>query len=542
MMICTRVLALPPLLSAAFGCTTTINLTFTSATANNEADSVTESAPSTSSTVPTSTTTTTETSTSSGPTTAVTSPNETTTAGTTGELTTSAPSTGIASECGNGVVEAGEGCDDGNQIGLDGCEADCQATQLLRVLAGNDRTCALLEGGYLKCWGVNIGGVLGYGHTQHIGDNEPASAAGIIDVGGEILTAGMGFRHTCVLLKGGSVRCWGQDRTGSLGTGMTGGDACLNEQQKYDCTLGPACCIGDDELPSSAPPVDVGGVAIELAVGSDHACVLLESGDVRCWGNGFLGPLGLGTIENVGDDEVPNAKGPVSVGGTVTQIYTGAYSTCAQLNTGDIRCWGKNGSCELGLGVGYVENDIGDDELPSSLPPVPIGGPVTFLAPRSFHTCALLEDKHVKCWGNAGYLGNGNKMYLGCVPGDLPTPDVDVGGVVAELAGGGEAHHNCVRLNDGTVRCWGPGSFGALGYGNEEDVGDGPGEMPPEPVMIGGTAASVSVGLSHTCVILTNNELRCWGYNFFGQLGYGNQSPLGDEPGEMPPPPVAIFE
>ena len=541
MMICTRTRALPAVMSVMFACTTTINLTFTSDTASGDAEPTTITTTDASSASPTTTADPTAPTVSSSATGAGTS-DGVDTAGSTGGSTVGDSSTGIApTDCGNGVVEMGEECDDGNQKTLDGCDPACTATKIDRVLAGNDRTCVLIEGGYLQCWGINQGGTLGYGHTDHIGDNEPASAAGIIDVGGKVLKVGMGFRHTCVLLEGGSVRCWGQDRSGSLGTGKTGGKICLNGQQ-YDCAAAPACCIGDDELPSAAPPVDVGGKAIDLAAGSEHTCVVLESGTVRCWGYGFLGALGLGTTEDVGDNEVPSAMGPVSVGGTATRLYAGAYNTCARLNTGEVRCWGKNGSCELGLGIGFVDNDIGDNELPSSQAPVPIGGPELFLAPRSFHTCALLEGSHVKCWGNAGYLGNGDKTYLGCIPGDMPVPDVDVGGMVVEIATGAEAHHNCARLDDGTVRCWGPGVAGDLGYGNVQDIGDGPGEMPPAPVMIGGTAASVSVGLSHTCVALTNQEVRCWGTNPFGQLGYGHQKTLGDEPGEMPPPAVPLFE
>jgi len=148
--------------------------------------------------------------------------------------------------CGDGEVHGDEECDDSNAEMSDGCDNDCTYTEILDLSAGGTHTCVLIEGGQVKCWGANTWGQLGLGHTLTIGDDETPSQAQSITLplpAIQIATA-LG-EHTCALLSDMRVRCWGNNESGALGYGHT-----LN--------------IGDDELPGS--PVDVGGDVADITL------------------------------------------------------------------------------------------------------------------------------------------------------------------------------------------------------------------------------------------------------------------------------------
>jgi cysteine-rich repeat protein len=239
--------------------------------------------------------------------------------------------------CGAGQRCASEGdCASGRCSGGQ-CVAD-------RLDAGNWHTCALLESGAVRCWGRNRYGQLGYGHTSPIGDSEAPSSAGDVSAGERVVQLAAGAYHTCALLESGTVRCWGDNEYGRLG-------------------YGHSSPIGDNEAPSSVNPVDVGGRVVQLAAGDSHTCALLEGGAVRCWGPNWNGELGYGHMRAIGDDESPSSAGDVNVGGRVVQLAAGSYHTCAVLEGGGVRCWGYNENGQLGYGHMRA---IGDDESPSS--------------------------------------------------------------------------------------------------------------------------------------------------------------------------------
>ena len=333
------------------------------------------------------------------------------------------------------------------------------------------------------------------------------------------------------------MRCWGYGQEGRLGTGDTGGATCLDGQQSYKCAVNPGCCIGDDEVPSAVAPVTLGEKTIEIVAGQTHSCALSETGSVRCWGNGWAGQLGLGSTKIIGDDESPGPQ--AALNGSSKHIYAGADHTCAIMVGGGLRCWGYEFAGQLGLGDGMCQH-VGDDELPIQKSFVKVGGNITAMSLGGDLTCALMDGGTVRCWGYPAVLGNENMLSVGCGNGDMPPLDaVDVEGVV-ELATG--HHHTCVRLLDDTVRCWGYGTFGKLGNASAETIGDEIGEMLPEPVLLGGTPVLIGAGDTHTCVILEGERLQCWGYNDQGQLGHGHTNTIGDDPGEMPPPDVTLFQ
>jgi cysteine-rich repeat protein len=440
-------------------------------------------------------------------------------------------------ECGDGTVNAaaGEECDDDNLNDGDDCLTSCKLASCddgiqnrneenvdcggpceecwdrdgSQLATGRDHTCALTRAGAVRCWGKSDHGQLGYGNRDAIGDDEMAANAGDVDVGGEVDELWAGAKHTCALLKTGAVRCWGRGAYGQLGYGRT------ND-------------IGDDdgETPAGAGDVDVGGHVVQLTLGEDHTCALLDTGAVRCWGAGWYGQLGHGSTSNIGDalDESPATAGDVDVGGHVTQIAAGVYHTCALLDTGTVRCWGKNDYGQLGYGN---PNNIGDelDETPGTAGDVNVGGVVVELAAGGYHTCALLDTGAVRCWGrnDHGQLGRGHEAEIWIPPGEIldPDVDVDVGGVVERLTAGG--HHTCALLDTGAARCWGLNDEYQLGYGHNEDVGDESGETPAAAgdVNMGGWVVQLAAGRRHTCARLVTGDVRCWGTGMDGQLGHG---------------------
>jgi len=265
---------------------------------------------------------------------------------------------------------------------------------------------------------------------------------------------------------------------------------------------------------------------IQLVAGALHTCALLENGGVRCWGDGTSGQLGYGNTNNIGDDEHPAATGNVDVGGEVTQLAAGTSHTCAVLKEGRVRCWGSNVFGQLGYGN---TNDIGDDETPASAGDVNVGGPVMQLVAGSRHTCALLEDGRVRCWGlgTSGQLGYRSSNNIGDGEHPAAAGDVNVGGTVTQLAAG--SSHTCAIVESRTVRCWGSGGSGQLGYGNPNTIGDDEYPEAAGDVNVGRPAIQLAAGAYHTCALLDNDQVRCWGSAAEGKLGYGNTSDIGND-------------
>ena len=272
------------------------------------------------------------------------------------------------------------------------------------VAIGEGHTCAVFTDGALRCWGQNSHGELGYGHTDNIGDDEVPLLSGSVAIGGKAVQvvaggASLGGAHTCVLLEGGAVRCFGWTAAGSAGSGVLG--------------YGNLDDIGDDELPTSVGPLKLGGPVSRLSAGARHTCALRTDGALVCWGVNGDGQLGLGHTDDIGDDEVPDPAGIVSLAQPAIDVAATFQGTCVLLEDGAVQCWGFG---ELGThGAGHVMN-LGDDETPLDFGPVDIGGaPAVQIAAGRYHVCALLADSALRCWGfNAtGQLGYGNTDNIG---------------------------------------------------------------------------------------------------------------------------------
>jgi hypothetical protein len=158
------------------------------------------------------------------------------------------------------------------------------------------------------------------------------------------------------------------------------------------------------------------------------------------------------------------------------------------------------------------------------------------IASGNGHSCALLEDDTLKCWGGngGGQLGLGDTANRGDGAGEmganLPTVDLGSGRHAVAIAAGHS--DTCALLDNGTVKCWGFNAEGQLGLGDTANRGDGAGEMgdslPAVSLGTGRTAVAISVGGSpisadgsFACALLDNGSVKCWGENSFGALGVG---------------------
>jgi len=359
------------------------------------------------------------------------------------------------------------------------------------VAAGQTHTCAVLSDGTVQCWGSNLYGQLGNGGTPVTDCGGFCSATPVSVSGISTATAIVtGSEHTCALLSDGTVKCWGDNSSGQLGNGTTVGPGC-----------GGIC---------SATPVAVSGISTATAVsaGYSHTCALLSNSTVECWGYNHYGQLGNGSTTD--------SSAPVSVFGisTATAVAAGSWHTCVLLSDGTVQCWGYNVFGQLGNGTNTGPQDC--DGEPCSTVPVPVSGITTATAVSTgyLHTCAVLTDGTVQCWGyNAsGQLGDGTSLNIAVTP-------VSVLGISTATAVSTGTQHTCALLSDGTVQCWGANSSGQLGNGSTTDSSS--------PVSVIGifTSTAVAAGGNNTCALLSDGTVKCWGDNFYGQLGNGTTMP-----------------
>jgi len=359
------------------------------------------------------------------------------------------------------------------EIQCDGINEDCPVNlQISAVSAGGYYTCALsIDGGGL-CWGANSEGQLG--DRTNVTKTTPVNVYGLSDIK-EISAGG---QHTCALLNDGGVKCWGKNEDGQLGNGNNS---------------------------NSSNPVDVTGLTSgvkTISSGSNHSCAVLSSWNVKCWGQNAYAQLGDGATPSL------DKNTPIDVIGlsNVKSVSAGGKHTCALLFTGGIKCWGWNESGQLGNGTA-----ITCEKTPVAVTTLTSG--VKAISAGFEHTCALLNTGGIKCWGNNQYsqLGDGTNE-------NRNTP-VDVtgltSGVTAISAG---FSHTCALLDTGGVKCWGNNQNGQLGDGTIINR-----STPVDVVGLTSGVTAISCGYYHTCALLNNGAVKCWGGNVNGQLGDGTE-------------------
>lgn len=151
-------------------------------------------------------------------------------------------------------------------------DVDGRGSRVVQVAAGSHHTCAILEGGRLRCWGYGWHGQLGTGNISLA--LSVSSLIADVDVDGKgsrVVQVAAGEEHTCAVLEGGRLRCWGSARFGQLGT------------TSRDTVVAPSSLTGDVDVDSR------GSWVLQVSAGSHHTCALLEGGRLRCWGSSSFG-------------------------------------------------------------------------------------------------------------------------------------------------------------------------------------------------------------------------------------------------------------
>ncbi len=300
-----------------------------------------------------------------------------------------------------------------------------------------------------------------------------------------------------------------------------------------------------DAVPNTSDAIINHIEPVEIVSGSAHTCVRYNQGSVKCFGDGAFGQLGHGSTTDLAD--VPEELGGnlrfvnLGTGRTAKMLAAGISHTCAILDNDSLKCWGHNGSGQLGLGDTAHRGDSAN-EMGNNLPAVNLGADLfaVKIFASGYMTCSILNNGATKCFGKnaSGQLGQDDTVNRGTSAaqmGDKLLPiNLGAGRTAIKISGG--LDFTCALLDNATLKCFGNNKVGQLGYGNTVAKGKAAGEMAALPIIdlgAGRTVVDIGMGYSHSCAILDNGTQKCWGRNQRGQLGQGDIANRGDDAAEM---------
>lgn len=410
-----------------------------------------------------------------------------------------------------------------------------------KIVSGGLNNCVIFDDGSLKCWGDGARGQLGSGGTADRGGaaNQMGSNLAFLNLGTGVMVSelSIGYLFMCALTTDSRVKCWGTAANGIQGNAST-------TAHRGD---------GPNEMGDNLPFMDFGAgrTVKKLRAGASHACVILDNDALKCWGLNNYGQLGIGDALTRGDganemgDNLPAVQ--LGTGLFAVDVALSTVSTCALLNTGQVKCWGRNHRGQLGQG-NVTTRGTSAAHMGDSLAFTPLGTGKTALqiVGGNLHFCALLNDNGVKCWGAAtnGSLGNASTTnHRGDAANEmgdnLAYVNLGTGLTVNHLSTDSRSYTNCAELNTGEVKCWGRNTSGALGQQHAlPAIGDAAGEMGDSLVatQLGSSFVldQISSGQDHSCVLSDDKTVKCWGVATNGIQGNGSTSAhRGDAANEM---------
>ena len=349
------------------------------------------------------------------------------------------------------------------------------------VSSGQYHTCAILDDDSLKCWGYNGYGQLGIGSTTQ--QTTPQTVN--LGTGRTAVSVSAGYTHTCAILDDGSLKCWGVGTAGQLGIG-------LNVNQITPQTVG----------------LGTGRTAVSVSAGVQHTCAILDDGSLKCWGYNNYGQLGIGSTTNQNTPQTVD----LGTGRTAVSVSLGRYHTCALLDDDSLKCWGYNYYGQLGIDSTTQQNtpqtvSFSTNQIPK------------FVSVDSYSTCVIFEDSRAMCMGQLYSWFSGSSSALIMYTPEYLVRFSEIG--KDEVSAG--YYHTCAILVNGSLKCMGYNIYGQIGIGSTTT------QKSPQTVNLGTgrTAVSVSSGRDHTCAVLDNGSLKCWGRNYYGELGIGGTTGYG---------------
>ncbi|HET7548043.1 MAG TPA: hypothetical protein VFJ86_09745, partial [Usitatibacter sp.] len=326
---------------------------------------------------------------------------------------------------------------------------DDDASDGAEPAATHSHTCALTSGGAVKCWGANSHGELGTGDTTP--HSSPADVSGLAS---GVIAISAGGTHTCAIVSGGGVKCWGSNGSGELGDGT-------NAEQ--------------------LTPVDVSGLSsgvASVAAAYLHTCASTSAGAMLCWGADESGQLGDGanTDQNTPVFVQGLSSGVASIGtgrGAAPSTGTGAVIThdggdsCAVTTAGGAKCWGANATSQVGDGTTTPHSTPFDvNGFTSGVAAISVGidRDCAFGLSNDHahsHACALTTAGHASCWGSNAFGQLGVQPATACEVRSSPAAVASLSDTLTQLAAG--AGYTCALTSAGVVKCWGYGGHGELG-------------------------------------------------------------------------------
>jgi alpha-tubulin suppressor-like RCC1 family protein len=318
-----------------------------------------------------------------------------------------------------------------------------QAEPLLA--SGGNTTCLTLADQTVSCWSLT--------------DSAGEVVTGLSDV--EAIS--VSFLHRCARLTDNSLRCWGSNDVGQLGTGV------------WTAGLEP---------PS---PVSGIGDAVAITTPTEAGCALRSDTSVWCWGSNQTGQLGaMGAPQDFSAAPLQSA-----LTGAVRLGRGSATHTCAVVSGGDLYCWGSNQYGALGIGMSPAQSLPVQVTSISNVAKVSVGGS---------RSCAIGDNGTVWCWGGnqQGYLCDGtttNQYFPKVMPALTNVGAIAVG-----------TGHTCVLESGGTVSCCGHNDLGQLGDGTNSDA------TSFQTVAGVANVVALSAGVGQTCALHSDYTVSCWGY------------------------------
>ena len=372
------------------------------------------------------------------------------------------------------------------------------------------------------------------------GDGGGSPCTDPVRCGGAVSALYAGPYHACALFGDGRFKCWGENSNGQLGVGPDPSATGI---------------WGDDthEMGANLPfvPVGPGSVkVVELALGADFTCARSDVGNVYCWGSALeTSPpqLGRGASPSAG---ATNARVDLGAGVTATRIFAGASHACALLSGGQVKCWGKNNSGQLGLdsvaSVGAATtSDVANAPVVIGLPFAASSGALG--GATSCFYGGTSSEYWLRCWGNngRGQLGRDNTINAGDTSGSMQAlSNVALVGLTTSLALGRQ--HVCALRADKEVKCWGDNTAGQLGAEETHPtLGGGGGGAPFTQLnfitpFLQRSVMALTAGGNTSCALFDDNTAKCWGDNQRGQLGQGDTLSRGRDTGSMMFSPINV--